>query len=100
MRISGWSSDVCSSDLPLAVATGHHQHDTAGHGRLQAAEEVAVEVGAAPFAAAGVHVEFDQGVPVFEIGRASCRERGCQDVKISVVAESLTINKKMTKSEE
>src|SRR3546814_17485123 len=36
------------------------------------------------------------GNPLFEIGRASCRERVCQYVSISVVAEEL---KKKTTSE-
>src|SRR3546814_20052215 len=50
---------------PLAVAARHPQHDTVGPGRLQAADEVAVEIGTAPFATAGVHVEFAERVTVF-----------------------------------
>jgi hypothetical protein len=47
-----------------AVGLGHHQHDLVGHGRTQDVEERAREVGRAPFAAAGVHVEGEEGVPV------------------------------------
>src|SRR3546814_2498461 len=48
MRISDWSSDVCSSDLRLGDAV----------------EEVAGQVGLAPFAVAGVAVEAPERVPV------------------------------------
>src|SRR3546814_18401753 len=83
MRISDWSSDVCSSDLlrqphrmalePLGQIMGgglsfqgrvHRQHDLVDPARGDAS---------------------DKG----EIGRASCRERVCQYVSISVVAVSL-----------
>src|SRR3546814_6890754 len=75
MRISDWSSDVCSSDLPGLLRgqpeIARRQHDRDGEGfeplsrrfsdrqrRLQR-----------PLPSAGR-----------EIGRASCRERGCQYV--------------------
>src|SRR3546814_8854135 len=79
MRISDWSSDVCSSDLaerksrppPLALCPIRHmffrmleradrRHDV-GHQRL--------------FAAAMAEILADR-----QIGRASCRERVCQYV--------------------
>src|SRR3546814_19634191 len=76
MRISDWSSDVCSSDLEGRADGGavhfrqafdaHAQHLGLGGGVLDAA---------------------------IEIGRASCRERVCQYVSISVVAVSLQNNK-------
>src|SRR3546814_17069790 len=71
MRISDWSSDVCSSDLsicPPATSTAPAQRS------------------------------FCKGLPgsestarsrISEIGRASCRERACRSVKIPVVTVSL-----------
>src|SRR3546814_20895503 len=38
MRISDWSSDVCSSDLPQPQAPLHHVHPPAG-GRTEALDE-------------------------------------------------------------
>src|SRR3546814_1897657 len=70
MRISDWSSDVCSSDLPLP---------SQGEGPKQ---ELAAE--AAPATATGSWKEKRRHEPAFslvlEIGRASCRERVCQYV--------------------
>src|SRR3546814_12021662 len=88
MRISDWSSDVCSSDLhqvedgqtqsrqeqgivsDLCVVTGISQEDNGTHPKGQDAE----------------HQRLDRG---HEIGSASGRERMCHYVKISVVAVSL-----------
>src|SRR3546814_12502574 len=75
MRISDWSSDVCSSDLEyvddlLPVTRLLHVRDRA-----------AATVGEAGFG--------DFLVGNGEIGRASCRERVCQYVSILVVAGSL-----------
>src|SRR3546814_18133316 len=74
MRISDWSSDVCSSDLAPVGALG----------RAFAGKHADRVFAAAPVRihAAGVRI-------VAEIGRASCRERVCQYVSISVVAVSL-----------
>src|SRR3546814_3047531 len=68
MRISDWSSDVCSSDLQ------HRRPDLA---RAQAAGDA--------FAALRLdHAIFQRIVgvnrPAEEIGRASCRDRVCQYV--------------------
>ena len=52
-----------AADRP-AVGFGHHQHDVVGHGVAQDVEEGAGEVGRTPFAAAGIHVEGEEGVPV------------------------------------
>src|SRR3546814_3819447 len=66
MRISDWSSDVCSSDLHLA----HLLHAGLVGGDLRG------EVGQVLLrVAAGVAAGFQQ-----QIGRASCRERVCQYV--------------------
>src|SRR3546814_5963151 len=94
MRISDWSSDVCSSDLPaetcvLARALERHAA-TRGTDTYAAFEDGArwsfadtlahVRTSAAGLQALGVRQE---------IGRASCRERVCQYVSISVVAAAL-----------
>src|SRR3546814_7010311 len=100
MRISDWSSDVCSSDLRLAIVAGlvvgpHEPHIGVVEARLVEVEDrdgdaqpgagTAVrllEVGAAgffePLDAAGGIGQADFGE--LQIGRASCRERVCQYV--------------------
>ena len=47
-----------------AVAEGHDQGDAVGHGRADPPEEVAGQIGAAPFAGARVLIEVEEGVPV------------------------------------
>src|SRR3546814_3373517 len=97
MRISDWSSDVCSSDLPGDVDFGRGL----GEGEVAGAEthfEIALEErahelgqGALEVGEAGVLVDqqaFDlvehrrMGLAAVgaEIGRASCRARVCQYV--------------------
>src|SRR3546814_14662430 len=75
LRISDWSSDVCSSDLWRLRFRRSDQLHRAGarHGRRH--------WGRAP---AGL-----RPADLREIGRASCRERVCPYVSISVVAVSL-----------
>src|SRR3546814_18951919 len=94
MRISDWSSVVCSSDLlgelPLGdglrrsrghrgcrrQAGGARGHDGAHSARTLADAEAADASG----------VEGHRGgLPGAEIGSASCRARGCKYVVISVV---------------
>src|SRR3546814_9780741 len=60
MRISDWSSDVCSSDLASSAAPSHYIVD---------GSNIATEGRAMP--------SLKQ---LNEIGRASCRERVCQYV--------------------
>src|SRR3546814_7025649 len=67
MRISDWSSDVCSSDLIVAVA---FDKVLAG---LDAAKAAGLQVKINCVALKGVNDDE-------EIGRASCRERVCQYV--------------------
>src|SRR3546814_14102833 len=105
MRISDWSSDVCSSDLSVGEAAE-------GLARLRhlARRERRDRIGEAgqrrgdaadPLRVAGVaHAQgkscsrSDRICAVgIEIGRASCRERVCQYVEISVVAGALTKTK-------
>src|SRR3546814_14906414 len=93
MRMSDWSSDVCSSDLARTSTPTP---------RRCAMKRLIVILAAAGFASvAGAQqpTEVEQGleldaaaVAVGKIGRASCRERVCQYVKISVVALSLQKN--------
>src|SRR3546814_20123722 len=102
MRISDWSSDVCSSDLEIAVPAAHcigtrHHHGPvigmdAGQPGL-AGDRGAVVRAAPQFVHPRIKGGF-VGVEVVgpdadEIGRASCRERVCQYVYISVVAVAL-----------
>src|SRR3546814_4557049 len=79
MRISDWSSDVCSSDLFL-VANHMHQplHATTLHKRLCSVIFVDHLDGMqATVYVTHRHIDDRQ---FWEIGRASCRERVCQYV--------------------
>src|SRR3546814_12226602 len=94
MRISDWSSDVCSSDLRLIILLLHRGLIT-DHVRpvrldlcnLHSDRPTAIQL------------QFPTrrlGLPILvsalhrgQIGRASCRERVCKYVSISVVAVSL-----------
>src|SRR3546814_12310609 len=92
MRISDWSSDVCSSDLAL------ENWVIAALSRIGiAAYPVPVRIGIwtrdggeeAKIGAIGVRVRqwvTLHGFSVNKIGRASCRDRVCKYVSISVVA--------------
>src|SRR3546814_15867796 len=96
MRISDWSSDVCSSYL-----IGHIPALTLDFG-LIAVELEQVRTDTAQHALDQLRlIIHEQGDDAHQrrhgaadgvggkIGRASCRERGCQYVEISVVAVSL-----------
>src|SRR3546814_13247995 len=94
MRISDWSSDVCSSDLLGDVALAIFQAaearlDQSVHRRLvppvhRDARQPHLAVHEIGYRARPAYV--------FEIGIASCRERECQYVEISVVGVSLINN--------
>src|SRR3546814_15499099 len=101
MRISDWSSDVCSSDLACiesdwfwtTIKTGFIPpwEPTAEQQNLAVVRSVASV--AAEMASGGYHVVVEGLVgpwllPV-GIGRASCRERVCQYVYISVFSVAL-----------
>src|SRR3546814_11940322 len=105
MRISDWSSDVCSSDLLHRLYPFAHQR---AERRRRGVEDVhlvlvadlpeAREVGIVRHAfehqrrrAVGERPIDDvavAGAPADKIGRASCRERVCQYVTLSGVAGS------------
>src|SRR3546814_17484307 len=80
-RISDWSSDVCSSDLdghkmfPDRLITGYQAYLDGRFSSERVRYETLAEQGQRP--------------EIMEIGRASCRERVCQYVEISVVAEDV-----------
>src|SRR3546814_21172534 len=118
MRISDWSSDVCSSDLnsPLASWSRQRGRDSGAGARYGGGlmRHVAI-VGSgpagyytaeAPQKADDIAVDVIDRLPVpyglirtgvapdHQIGSASCRERVCKYVSISVVGVSL---KKKTK---
>src|SRR3546814_15429601 len=124
MRISDWSSDVCSSDLeihksfkPFFVGGSDEEKKAAGEaitrqftlltGGMKGDYLFGAFSVADPFLFVMLRWAFAFGIGVPEpliayfdriqarpaiaraIGRASCRERVCQYVKIPVVAESL-----------
>src|SRR3546814_14005787 len=104
MRISDWSSDVCSSDLVKRIQdseSGLYGAQVAGrvHRELRALggvvpprEFVFMDRAAIGLGSVFVHLRAEiNWHRLFhdQIGRASCRERVCQDVEISVVAVSL-----------
>src|SRR3546814_10747371 len=85
MRISDWSSDVCSSDLPeRGLLVRRHldaDQDAAVLGAVVAVVEqadvpVRVQLAEEAGQRAGAFGKFEAVQQ--KIGRASCRERGCQ----------------------
>src|SRR3546814_11957249 len=113
MRISDWSSDVCSSDL-LAFSTEHgvpRSFSVTSTRPIEGKSTTCLAL-ATTLSRGGkrvilidgdmrnpsVHhlggVRHDRG----QIGRASCRERVCQSVAISVVAVSIQKKNKRQKN--
>src|SRR3546814_17864038 len=92
MRISDWSSDVCSSDLRTDMFARNQFWQIAALLRVgaPAADLVDAEIGVGAIAEA----DRSRSARNFlhhddKIGRESCRERVCQYVEISVVDGSL-----------
>src|SRR3546814_11083157 len=109
MRISDWSSDVCSSDLTPGCATrfgpsggrGLAWSDQIGSVRIlrpaACTSTVACPTQVATMPRGAAKAGGRDGLTATmsgQIGRASCRERVCQYVYISVVAGSLQKKKK------
>src|SRR3546814_16308737 len=99
MRISDWSSDVCSSDLLVAaldLAGGSRLTLTAAAARSGSGYAVTAEAAADAVPVNDLARLWPSVVGasarewVTKIGRASCRARMCQSVSISVAAVSLT----------
>src|SRR3546814_13895347 len=97
MRISDWSSDVCSSDLPevLAISTQQAFADLAAAGvlesalaeRLIAATRFLRQVQETLRLTVGHAIDSDTlSATLRELGTASSRERQCQSVYIPGVA--------------
>src|SRR3546814_3485336 len=86
LRISDWSSDVCSSDLAgsglangaAGVSARRNLADEAVDRRLQVVGALGQMLGRCRYAVGGVAGLGDAGAD--QIGRASCRERVCQYV--------------------
>src|SRR3546814_2787645 len=79
MRISDWSSDVCSSDLVVAgINPGANTGRAIYHSGTVGAAITARNGGLNAIAVSQSVIGF--GVEGQEIGRASCRERVCQYV--------------------
>src|SRR3546814_19527089 len=108
MRISDWSSDVCSSDLLTGLAQKYFGGDPLVAGEPPVEWGIALDVEepqsvgadrALNVIAAHAHhpgdlIIIDFGTATtFELGRASCRERVCKYVSLLVVAVSLQTKK-------
>src|SRR3546814_20564509 len=93
MRISDWSSDVCSSDLADGLADLRVDFGDRRNAEKQGAQVKAGASGEDRDLARGMGLGDDVarfGRPARgKIGRASCRARVGQDVSISVVAVTL-----------
>src|SRR3546814_21133415 len=104
MRISDWSSDVCSSDLrDQTFVAENSEHQIAPRGRaLRIAPRVVVR---RPLDHADQQRDLlrpqlvQRLVEIEKIGRASCREGECHYVYISVVAVSSQKKKNKTRKE-
>src|SRR3546814_15070874 len=97
MRISDWSSDVCSSDLAVQWLAGRFKEDV---GRLDKELRdgrrfiLDDELSIADFSLAGYLFWSNQAQ---EIGRASCRERGVS-VRVDLGGRSIIKQKSQYKN--
>src|SRR3546814_18528136 len=94
MRISDWSSDVCSSDLPLTLCRDAVElRLEQGALRVQHFDIAGITLVVAPLGEPqrvlpGLDLVGFRREPLaggLQIGRAACRERVCRYVSISVV---------------
>src|SRR3546814_12538041 len=95
MRISDWSSDVCSSDLTYIVTEIDRTSPSTAASAFRRLQQLfrwledEGEIDRSPIAR--MQPPTAPQAPVPEIGRASCRERVGQSVLFSVVAATLKI---------
>src|SRR3546814_19310062 len=101
MRISDWSSDVCSADLMMAEAIAElaREHGEAGDVEITVAIPGGAELAQRTANGRlgilrGLSVPGTTGIVIpyscasWKIGRASCRESVCTYVSVSVAAVS------------
>src|SRR3546814_8125921 len=87
MRIINWSSDVCPSDLVQCVATAAVRDAANGPDFIAAAAEAGLDIRLlsgeeeAEAAGHGVLSAIPDAHGIADIGRESCRERGCPPVR-------------------
>src|SRR3546814_11422306 len=89
MRISDWSSDVCSSDLEYITVEFEHGDGVALNGTAMSPATLLAALNDLGRRHGIGRLDLVENRFVGKIGRASCRERVCQYVSISVVAVSL-----------
>src|SRR3546814_18420761 len=97
MRISDWSSDVCSSDLPASRASSSVDCASAPPVMARPATPAAASMARRRLIAIPAFIFLSlcrcrsrsSMAEVKENGRESCRERVCQNVKNQVVAVSV-----------
>src|SRR3546814_7608651 len=78
MRISDWSSDVCSSDLQPACRSATHSSSST---LAVMSGDITASVHGFSSRASGPKAQNNRTIAIIaEIGRASCRERVCQYV--------------------
>src|SRR3546814_5486209 len=80
MRISDWSSDVCSSDLAAPLSAGKIVPDLLLRQTLEGHRRADQTAALRPVRCDEHDAAIDPMAPAGEIGRASCRERVCQYV--------------------
>src|SRR5258707_2492056 len=59
-----FAEEIQSTGDVAAATAGHHKQNLVGHRRADPAEEASGEVGSTPLAAASIHVELEEAVPV------------------------------------
>src|SRR3546814_17202481 len=99
MRISDWSSDVCSSDLAQAAGSGMAMpmdhgmmdHSRMDHGTMPQGMNMPMQMPMAPAQPSSD----EQSANPPEIGRASCRERSVS-VRVDLGGRSILKKKKQT----
>src|SRR3546814_12189249 len=89
MRMSDWSSDVCSSDLATSGCSRSHAQMRAAFSPARLMRSSSVSRLRKSIQALCGSRMVPMVLRIIQIGRASCRERVCQYVLISVVAVSL-----------